>query len=81
MNEKTYSSNIIGTKILELLNIPIENCISAEFTIKTNSDIEVTAKYYASMDIDPDTKDLKTEMKKYKLVFDDEKAIVENEHY
>lgn len=69
---KLASSNAIGQKLLELLGIPHENCISAVIVLEVNKAVVVEARYYAGMNLDRDTGDLSMEIQKYRLEVVDE---------
>jgi len=41
------SSNVIGTKLLEWLGIPVENCVKASIVVEVDCPVMVTAEYIA----------------------------------
>lgn len=63
-----HSSDQIGPKLLELLGVPADHCRSAVITLEAGHAVTVTAEYFVEMEIDPDTDELKTEVRKYSLV-------------
>lgn len=69
-NNRTYSSDVIGPKMLELLGIPAENCVRATIKIEHDLDIVVEAEFYASMEVNQETGGFDTLIKHYSLVED-----------
>lgn len=58
----------VGMEILKLLGVPSERCRRATIRIEAGGFITVDAEYYSSMEPDPDTGDLETELKRFGLV-------------
>ena len=65
---RTFSSDEIGPLILKILGISVERCREAQINIKAGHAVTVDVEYFASMDINPNTTELETMVKKFSLV-------------
>ena len=62
------SSRLIGVVLLPLLGIDPDNCRRAEIILDANEPASVVVEVYPSMQVDADTGELETVLKKYELV-------------
>lgn len=61
------ASNEIGPKLLELLGLPSRMCIRASIYLEAGKEVLITAEYFAGMEIDEDTNELKTIIRQFVL--------------